>query len=151
MKISKNLARVKAIAGMTVIAGTLTTSFSVAPANAQRVCQCTDYVANSLNLTRNYPNAGDWDNGYLDRNGFVRVSPRPGAIAVMERSFPGANTTYGHVGIIERVKPDGRIDLRGGHQTVGSSFFNEAGCSNVRITGFGTPVNRPGISFWVRR
>lgn len=36
MKISKNLARVKAIAGMTVIAGTLTTSFSVAKSECSK-------------------------------------------------------------------------------------------------------------------
>ncbi|MBO3462418.1 CHAP domain-containing protein [Aetokthonos hydrillicola Thurmond2011] len=150
MKLFKNLAIFKAIAGIPFIGGAMTVGFSVAPANAQRVCQCTDYVANRYNLTRNYPNAGDWDNGYLQKNGLRRVAARPGAIAVMERSFPGANTVYGHVGIVERVKPDGRIDLRGGHQTVGSSFFSEAGCSNVRITGFLTPINRPDISFWAR-
>lgn len=59
---------------MTLIAATLTTSFFVAPANAQRACQCTDYVASRFGIS-GYPNAGDWDNGYLQSRGFVRVKP----------------------------------------------------------------------------
>lgn len=150
MKISKNLISVKAIAGMTVIAATLTTSFFVAPANAQRVCWCTDYIANRFGLS-GYPDAGDWDNGYLQSRGFVRVGAQPGAIVVMERSFPGSNTSAGHIGIVESIFPDGRISVRGGHQTVGNALFNEAGCSNVRITTFLTPaINNPNVSFWVR-
>ncbi|MEH1782904.1 MAG: CHAP domain-containing protein [Nostoc sp.] len=50
----------------------------------------------------------------------------------MERSFSGANITYGHVGIVESIFPDGRINVRGANQSVGTSLFNEAGCSNTR-------------------
>jgi surface antigen len=151
MKILKKLANFKVLAGMTLIASTLTTSFSIAPANAQRFCQCTDYVANRFGLTRNYPHAGDWDNGYLQNNRFRRVGVQPGAIVVMERSFPGANTAFGHVGVVESIDSRGRITVRGANQSVGSPLANEAGCSNVRSTGFGTSINGRGdISFWVR-
>jgi len=120
------------------------------PAVAQQVCQCTTYVANRFGL-RGYPNAADWNDGFLQNNRFRQVGVQRGAVVVMERSFPGANTTYGHVGIVENVRPDGRIDVRGANQYVGSPLFTEAGCSNVRVTGFGTSVNgRRDISFWVR-
>ena len=148
MKILKSRASFKAIAGITIIVGTLTTSFSVAPVFAQRACQCTDYVANRFGLS-GYPNAGDWNDGYLQRNGFVSVQPQPGAIAVMERTFPGSNPTYGHVGVVESIS-NGKVSLRGANQYVGSSLINEAGCSNVRITSFGANVNGNPISFWMR-
>lgn len=137
-------------AGSTLAAASF---FNPKSAQAQSVkyCQCTEYVANRFGLTRDFPNAGDWNDGYLQRNGFRQVGPQRGAIAVMERSFPGANTTYGHVGIVENVRADGRIDLRGANQYVGGSLFTEAGCNNVRVTGFGTPVTgNSNVSFWVR-
>ncbi|WP_017719553.1 CHAP domain-containing protein [Kamptonema formosum] len=137
-------------AGSTLAAASFFTPKS-AQAQSVKSCQCTEYVANRFGLTRDFPNAGDWNDGYLQRNGFRQVGPQRGAIAVMERSFPGANTTYGHVGIVENVRPDGRIDLRGANQYVGGSLFTEAGCNNVRVTGFGTSVNgNRNVSFWVR-
>lgn len=119
------------------------------PAQAARWCWCTDYVANRFNLTRNYPHAGDWNDGYLQRNGLNQTGAEPGAIVVMERSFPGADSRYGHVGIVERVLPDGRIEVRGANQ--GSPVFTEANCNNVRVTTFGTSTRgRRDISFWKR-
>lgn len=119
-------------------------------AQAASFCQCTTYVANLLNLTRNFPHAGDWNDGYLQRNGFRQTTVRPGAVVVMERSFPGSDSRFGHVGIVESVA-NGRITVRGANQYVGSRLFTEANCNNVRTTQFGTPVNgRSDISFWVR-
>jgi surface antigen len=120
------------------------------PVYAQAACQCTTYVANKMGLPNNYPNAGDWNDGYLQRNGFTKVNPEPGAIAVMERNFPGSNSMYGHVGIVESIV-NGRVTLRGANQSVGGSYFNESGCNNVRLTSFGTNVNSTSaISFWKR-
>lgn len=151
MKICKNLVKIKAIASIALATGTIATSFSVAPALAQSACQCTTYVANSRGLTRDFPHAGDWDNGYLQRNGYRRVAPQVGAIVVMERSFPGANTSYGHVGIVAGIDGRGRITVRGANQYVGTPLVIEAGCSKVRNTQFGTSINgRSDISFWVR-
>jgi surface antigen len=118
---------------------------------AAPTCQCTTYVANRNGLARNFPHAGDWNDGYLQRNGYRQVAAQPGAIVVMERSFPGSNTAYGHVGIVQSVAGNGKITVRGANQYVGSSLVTEAGCSNVRSTGFGTSINgRRDISFWVK-
>jgi surface antigen len=126
-------------------------SMFASPAQANS-CQCTNYVANRFRLSQNFGHAGDWDNGYLQRNGFVRVDAQPGAIAVMERSFPGADRNYGHVGIVESIV-DGRVIIRGANQNKGSAFFGDAGCSNVRLMRFKTPISgRDGqISFWRKR
>jgi surface antigen len=150
-KIQKNLGRFTLSAWFTTVGIALMSSvITSVPANAQSTCQCTTYTANRFNLSKDYPHAGDWDNGYLQRNGFVRVNPQPGAIAIMERSFSGANTTYGHVGVVESIS-NGRVNLRGANQSVGSNYFSEAGCGNVRITPFGASINgNPNISFWAR-
>jgi len=117
---------------------------------AQTSCQCTQYVANRFGL-RGFPHAGDWNNGFLQRNGFRQVAPTVGSVVVMERNFPGANTAYGHVGVVQSIDSRGRITVRGSNQYVGTALVREAGCSNVRSTQFGTPVNGRGdISFWVR-
>ena len=122
----------------------------VQPSEAAPSCQCTQYVANRFGL-RGFPNAADWNDGYLQRNGFHQVAPRPGVIVVMERSFPGANTSFGHVGILQSIDNRGKITVHGANQYVGSPLTNEANCSNVRTTAFGTSVNgRRDISFWSR-
>jgi hypothetical protein len=43
------------------------------PAQAAKWCWCTNYVASKFGLTRNYPNAADWNDGYLQRNGLTQV------------------------------------------------------------------------------
>lgn len=115
-------------------------------------CWSTTYVANRFAMPRNFPRAaGDWNDGYLQQNGFIQVPVRVGAVVVMERSFPGSDRIFGHVGIVNRVLPDGRIEVRGANQSVGSPIFWEAGCANVRNTFFATSVfGRSDISFWHR-
>jgi surface antigen len=125
-------------------------SIVVTPAQSAIYCQCTTYVANKFSLPANYPHAGDWNDGYLQRNGFVQVGPEVGAVAVMERTFPGADTTYGHVGLVETLN-NGRMTMRGANQSVGTNYVTENDCNNVRLTGFGANVNGDSrISFWKR-
>ncbi|MCT7952197.1 CHAP domain-containing protein [Ancylothrix sp. C2] len=123
--------------------------FTPSSSLAQGKCQCTNYVANRFNLT-GFPDAADWNDGFLQKRGFIQLdSPKPGAIVVMERSFRGADSSFGHVGIVEEVKADNTITVRGANQYMGSPFFSEKGCSNVRVTPFGTSVKgRSDISFW---
>lgn len=122
-------------------------------AQSAKFCQCTEYVANRFGLTRNFPNAKDWNDGYLQRNGFRQVGLQKGAIVVMEKEFRGSDPTYGHVGVVENVRYSGGktyINVRGANQYVGDPYVTESGCSNVRVTSFGTPVNGNPVSFWVR-
>lgn len=118
-------------------------------------CWCTEYVANRFKIG-SYPDAGNWDDYTLPANGFRRIDfPQPGAVVVMERSFPGADPNYGHIGVIEKVRDtvNGplQIDLRGANQYVGGTLFTEFGCNNVSVTSFGANVrNRTDISYWVR-
>jgi hypothetical protein len=137
--------------GTLPVASLLLPSRSVA--QSSKSCQCTEYVANRFGLTRDFPNAKDWNDGYLQKNRFRQVGVQKGAIVVMEKEFRGANTTYGHVGVVETVRySSGKtyIDVRGANQYVGTRYVTENGCNNVRITGFGTPVNGSPVSFWVR-
>jgi CHAP domain len=120
------------------------------PAQAAIYCQCTTYVANKFNLPGNYPDAKDWNDGYLQRNGFVQVGPEVGAVAVMEQTFSGADPTYGHVGIVETLN-NGFMTMRGANQSVGTNYVTENNCNNVRLTAFGANVNgNSRISFWKR-
>jgi surface antigen len=130
-------------------AGSVATSLP-SSSEAQITCQCTQYVANRFGL-RGFPHAGDWDNGFLQRNRFRQVGPTVGSVVVMERSFPGSNTSFGHVGVVESIDRSGRIRVRGANQYMGTPLVREFGCNNVRSTPFGTSVNgRRDISFWVR-
>jgi len=122
-------------------------------AQSSKFCQCTEYVANRFGLTRDFPNAKDWNDGYLQKNRFRQVGVQKGAIVVMEKEFRGSDPTFGHVGVVENVRySSGKtyIDVRGANQYVGTSYVTENGCNNVRVTGFGTPVNGNPVSFWVR-
>jgi surface antigen len=129
---------------------------SISIAQNTKACECTDYVANRFGI-KNYPDGGDWDNGYLAQNGFYKIDyPQPGAVVVMERSFPGSDAQHGHVGVIEAVHdtpPNGslKIDVRGANQPIGGSFFYENNCPNVRVTPFATSVRgRSDISYWMK-
>ncbi|MEQ9553789.1 MAG: ricin-type beta-trefoil lectin domain protein [Coleofasciculus sp. G3-WIS-01] len=118
-------------------------------ATSSRWCWCTDYVAKRFGLTWNFPHAKDWNNGYLQNNGFRQVGVQPGAIVVMEKEFRGADRTYGHVGVVERVNSDGTISVRGANQS--RSGFSDSGCNNVTVIKFSTPVNgNRYVSFWSR-
>ncbi len=118
-------------------------------AYANQYCQCVGYVKNALRITQPMGNAKDMINS-LPRHGFRRTSPTPGAVVVMQPSFPGADRTYGHVGFVESFdSKTGKIRVRGANQ--GGSTRSEAGCSNVSVVAFGTSVvNRGDISFWSR-
>ena len=75
---------------------------------------------------------------WLLNHGFVRIAgPQVGAVAVMQRTFPGANTTSGHVGIISSVADWGtqwKISLRGANQSAGTLLAAEFDCNNVKNT-----------------
>lgn len=110
---------------------------SPAPAKAAGWCSCVNYVKNYFGIPESVGNAyqmGTW----LSAHGFVRIyTPEVGAIAVMQATFPGADKTYGHVGIINGVADWGtqwKITLKGANQLVGGSLFTEFDCTNVRNT-----------------
>jgi hypothetical protein len=84
-------------------------------------------------LPHNFLHAAKFNDGYLQRNGFRQTTVRPGVVVVMEPSFSGSDSRFGHVGIVESVA-NGRITVRGANQYVGSLSFTEASCSNVRTT-----------------
>jgi surface antigen len=126
----------------------LTPSVSI----AQSTCQCTDYVASRFGLTR-YPDARDWDNGYLREKGFRQInSPENGAIVVLNPNVAGA-FELGHVGVVEQYTTTGnslKLNIRGTNQP-GVRVSNEYGCNNVTIWSNNTNViNNPGVTYWVR-
>lgn len=116
---------------------------------AQQTCQCVGYVQQRLGIYIPVGSAKDSVSA-LPNLGFQRISaPQAGAIVVMQPNFPGSDRTHGHIGIVESVN-NGRISVRSANQS-GGSLFREAGCSNVSVVPFATPVaNNPNISFWVR-
>ncbi|WP_055077630.1 CHAP domain-containing protein [Pseudanabaena sp. 'Roaring Creek'] len=117
---------------------------------ADQYCQCVGYVKNVLGISQAMGNAKDMIYS-LPKKGFHEVrTPVPGAIVVMQPSFPGADRTYGHVGFVDSFDSrTGKIVVRGANQ--GGKTYRDAGCSNVAAVGFRTPVvNRNDVSFWVR-
>jgi hypothetical protein len=136
--------------GALAIGGTLTaTSFlSPKPALAVEACQCVKYIANryGISIPANAKDVGP----VLARNGFRQVSgPQVGAVVVMQPTFPGANTTYGHVGVVQSVQSGGKISVRGANQ-IGTKF-TEYNCNNVTVIGFAQSVTgRRDVAFWVR-
>jgi surface antigen len=139
-----------------LLAGSLTglsfaaTLSMAAPSQASTFCQCVGYVKNVFGINRPVGNAKDMIYS-LPRHGFRQISqPQPGAVVIMQPSFPGANTTYGHVGIINSIDGQGRLSVRGANQG-NRNLFREAGCNNVNITTFRTSVNgRRDVTYWVR-
>lgn len=116
---------------------TFTSSMPVSAANAPATtCSCVQYIKNTYGITQPVGNAKDMGT-WLLAHGYKLVSnPVKGAIAVMQPTFPGANTTYGHVSFIESVTDQGtkwKITVRGA-QSVGGPVFTQASCSNIRIT-----------------
>jgi surface antigen len=110
---------------------------AVVPAKAAGWCSCVSYVKNHFGIPESVGNAyqmGTW----LSTHGFVRIyTPEVGAIAVMQPGFPGADKTYGHVGIINGVADWGsqwKITLKGANQLLGGGLFTEFDCTNVRNT-----------------
>lgn len=100
-------------------------------------CSCVEYIRAYFGITESIGNAYQTGSWFLNHN-FLQVSkPVVGAVAVMQPGFPGADTTYGHVGIVVSVVDKGtqwQIKLKGANQTQGETIFNEFGCSNVRNT-----------------
>lgn len=114
---------------------------------AQQTCQCVGYVQQRLGISLPVRSAKDAVS-VLPSRGFQRISsPEPGAVVVMQPNFPGSDRTHGHIGIVASVN-NGRIAVRSANQT-SNSVFREAGCNNVSVVNFGTPVTgRSDISFW---
>jgi hypothetical protein len=91
----------------------------------------------------------------LQRNGFRKVnSPQVGAVTVMQTNFPGANTTHGHVGVIESLSSTTttwKFTLRqGGSATNGNTEF---GCKNIRSVAWGAypkSYDNMRITYWVK-
>jgi hypothetical protein len=122
------------------------------PAQAADFCQCVEYVKRRFGITVAVGNAKDMIYS-LPNLGFRRVSsPQNGAVVIMQPSFPGANKTYGHVGIVQSVRTSGSqvfISVRGANQSGNRS--TEFNCYNVSSWSPGTAVNgRNDVSFWVR-
>jgi surface antigen len=115
---------------------------------ANKFCQCVGYVKNVFGIRQAVGNAKDMIHS-LPRLGFRQVSdPQKGDVVVMSNSFPGADSTYGHVGFVNSIQ-NGRVSVRGANQ--GRAQFADAGCSNVSVVQFRTPIARRGdISFWRR-
>ena len=128
----------------------LTTSATVA--QSTRWCQCTEYVASRFGLS-GYPNAGDWDNGYLAGKGFRQINyPQNGAIVVLNPNTAGA-FGLGHIGIVEQYTTTTnslKLNIRGTNQP-GANVANEFGCNNVTIWSNNTNVaNNSGVTYWIR-
>ena len=122
------------------------------PSEAASTCECVGYVKNRFGITVAVGHAKDMIYS-LPNLGFTRVSnPQPGAVVIMQTTFRGANTTYGHVGIVERTSVrsgNTYLTVRGANQ--GGNWFIESNCSNVAIVDFATPVNgRSDVSYWVK-
>jgi surface antigen len=110
-----------------------TNSVNATPPN----CTCVEYIKAYYGVTESVGNAKDMGTWLLN-HGFSLIStPKVGAVVVMQPGFPGANATYGHVGILSKVSDLGsqwKISVKGSSQSSGGSLFSEFGCSNVRIT-----------------
>ncbi len=126
------------------------TAFLTSPSasHADSFCQCVGYVKNVYGITKAMGNAKDMIYS-LPKTGFRQVSdPRSGDVVVMGSSFPGADSTYGHVGFVDSIQ-NGRVVVRGANQ--GRGQRSDAGCNNVSTIQFRTPIaGRRDISFWRR-
>jgi len=118
---------------------------------AEPFCQCVDYVRNRFSLSGS-GDAYTWDDGKLQANGYSKVNPKVGTIVVMERNFPTANTSAGHIGVVESYDSiTGRIVVRGANQG-STNLITEHGCNNVNLWAISTSVNgRTDISFWEKQ
>jgi surface antigen len=153
--IPKSLASAVAAASISALSfGGLGASLflEASPAQAADFCQCVEYVKRRFGLQGAVGNAKDMIYS-LPKLGFRQISsPQNGAVVIMQPSFPGADKTYGHVGVVESIQTSGsqvRITVRSANQI--GNVFTELNCYNVSVIGFGTPViGRGDVSFWVR-
>ena len=116
---------------------------------ANSFCQCVGYVKNVYGITKPMGNAKDMVNS-LPKNGFQKVSdPRSGDVVVMGNTFPGADSTFGHVGFVDSIQ-GGRVVVRGANQGR-RDLRSDAGCNNVSTIRFAQAIaGRNDISFWRR-
>lgn len=137
-----------ATASLTLTLTSLTLFTSTSASYANSFCQCVGYVKQALGIRQAMGNAKDMIYS-LPKQGFRAVSdPQKGDVVVMGSSFPGADSTYGHVGFVDSIQ-NGRVVVRGANQ--GRGQFAEAGCSNVSVIPFRTPITgRRDITFWRR-
>jgi surface antigen len=135
-------------ASLTLTLAGLSTFTNPSASYANQFCQCVGYVKNVFGIRQAVGNAKDMVRS-LPRLGFRQVSdPQKGDVVVMSNSFPGADSTYGHVGFVDGIN-NGRVSVRGANQ--GRAQFADAGCSNVSVVQFRTPISRRSdISFWRR-
>jgi len=117
-------------------------------AQAASDCSCVGYVKAYLGIPSNEA-VGNASNMWiwLENHGFQRLSgPQLGSIAVMQPTFPGADRTYGHVGIVAGIS-NGKITLRQNYN--GTGKVSEFGCANVGNVAWGTVVSgRSDIRFY---
>jgi surface antigen len=136
--------------GALATGGTLTATslFTPQSAIAAETCQCVKYIANryGISIPANAKDVGP----VLARNGFRQVSgPQVGAVVIMQPTFPGADKTYGHIGVVESLQSGGKISVRGANQL--GNKFTENNCNNVTVIGFLSSVTgRSDVSFWVK-
>lgn len=128
------------------------TTIGILPANAAYYCQCVDYAKQVSGIPGGVAVGNAKDMIYsLPNLGFTRVGAQVGAIVIMQPSFPGADKTYGHVGIIDSIRQSGGLtylNIRAANQ--GGSGVS-ANCNNVSTIGFGTAIDgRSDVSFWMR-
>ncbi len=119
-------------------------------------CSCVQYVENARGIDLRGPEYAKDTGPIIERNGHSKVSsPQHGDIVVMQPSFPGADTTAGHIGFVETVTYRNNrtyITVRGANQPQQyGKYFIEYSCSNVNVTPFGAPVDgNPNIAFYRR-
>src|SRR4028118_374356 len=93
--------------------------FSAAPAQATDYCQCVEYVKRRFGLSGAVGNAKDMIYS-LPKLGFRQISsPQNGAIVVMQPSVAGADSQFGHVGVVEQYTTTGNsltLKIRGTNQ-----------------------------------
>jgi surface antigen len=127
-----------------------TLSYGVIESNlveAASSCQCTEYVNAVKSLGGGYPDAKDWNDGYLAGKNYVETSdPQAGDIVVMETGYSGANDTYGHVAVLVSIDANGYITARGANQ---GGSDTEGDCNNVNTIGFVEKAHpNDNVSFW---
>lgn len=126
----------------------------VQPAMAAKWCDCVEYVKAKIGTKDAVGHAKDMGSWLKRKNWRESSTPTVGAIVVMQPSFPGADTTYGHVGFVSSVRAQGNkwvITVRGANQWSGGNPYTDGGCNNVRLTGWSAfDKNKSGIKFYTR-
>ncbi len=115
-------------------------------------CQCVDYIKHVYGITGATGNAKDMGSALTGRYGFKRLSsPVSGAVVIFQPSFPGADRTYGHVGIIQSVADRGsqwQLRVRGANQGGNQRISN---CTNVNDVTFSSYGKGSGLVSYYRR